>query len=953
MNSVASANGAEDDVSEEALALQLMSRESTTTRRGKKAADTTAMHYGKACTLQHYQQFVQKVRLSVRKDYTARHDLPADFAGDAQMELEITQRTYSVIGAAFTQVFKQALPQLPTELRPLHENGYFAFDKLPGLFQQAMSSLQLRDIPVRQFVLHSTANSTTEGGVTEGTGAYDVDATPYPPGTFLTGVEQQDVTLREWSGGPHDPDSNLSRDPAQHEYLSVLRRLKRQTEKLAVMSVLDVLNDSDIVGHGSFSASTPLGLDQLFGPAKLVEDRLVSALQYPSRTGDKPVHFIEASFTSGKTALLGRLLRRAGADEKMALIRYTSTATPFVPGLDDHPVAFPARFWFRAALACAPFLIRVEELFSRSPSEPLWWGHARNWSYENFQKSIYLAAESSGRGRRLTSILVDDMDKVLDSMEQRWRPYVREEGKRNIVSANELLRETPVLESSAEGKEAEQKKRSTALSVLNDASHRRQFMRQWTATTGKSSISEVLQSSFAKLTTCLGQLDLVFTGSRVAPLFLEFSETACRRYYLPLAGGVGLQQRLRVLPLVAAVHALHQRNCLEMPGVLYEVIKNAPALTGKVLESFLSDRIILRNLQTGPTRVVQGTRGAVLLGSYQPQELFVELPLYQRLLRHPRSTRRRLVELLQKQLCSPTRYLNTLVDTTAKDVNSGLVIPCSATSCQVHPFALFTIFSYQESVDMSGGEKDASRDGSVLLNSSPQEMKEVRAWAEVWAEYRATVRYMGTTPERKRNALRVLVHGALLLRSAGVVGAQIDLHLQVPPYGFPLLATSVRSRNRRRRTVEDPHGAQGPYHRDRTQVDCRLQGLLCQLHPDALSLPADGRCERWLRCGVRAGRYPRLVRPHHHRGGAGRHYPAHRGESPWCSAHDAEQGVPRHAQAESRAVCDGRLHGLSIQSGEQPEGRPPPPRHSALQRRAGPPQRGVPGTVLRRLRRHL
>ncbi|EPY43870.1 hypothetical protein AGDE_00050, partial [Angomonas deanei] len=111
---------------------------------------------------------------------------------------------------------------------------------------------------------------------------------------------------------------------------------------------------------------------------------------------------------------------------------------------------------------------------------------------------------------------------------------------------------------------------------------------------------------------------------------------------------------------------------------------------------------------------------------------------------------------------------------------------------------------------MSGGEKDASRDGSVLLNSSPQEMKEVRAWAEVWAEYRATVRYMGTTPERKRNALRVLVHGALLLRSAGVVGAQIDLHLQVPPYGFPLLATSVRSRNRRRRTVEDPMALKAP-----------------------------------------------------------------------------------------------------------------------------------------------
>ncbi|KAG5506307.1 hypothetical protein JIQ42_07925 [Leishmania sp. Namibia] len=867
---------------------------------------------GEACTLDHYLRFVQKVVSSVRQDYVASHAAmgatPGGW-GDDQAEREITERSYGVIAAAFTQLLEQAVAhQLPPELQSLQQNGYLALDRVPGLLKRAGSLLQLRSVPVRYFVFHSSvdeaaavaastshgrssrADASLSGGAQSGLA---VQAPPhYASGTFLTGSNRLDVTLGEWSGQP-DPPSSTAResggvvdDATEQEYLSVLHRLRRRVDTLAVTSLYEVIAQPERFGGNGFSAAEAIGLRQLFGPVKLLEDRLTTLLHYPPAAADKPIHFIEAGPLSGKTALLEQLAERtARPGDKVVLVRYGGSATPYLPDLDDHPMAFAARFWFRVALASCPYLIRTEELYSRAPRSVYWWGHPKNWSWERYQ-SLLQSARNAGTGHRqhqqqqqrgassaavaapaqLASILVDDVDRALSAMQVKWGSAAAFSSTttKNAPGGSSCGRGGALAHSSSatrvdegadddagedhagDGEDEDTPARAAAAAVTATAAHspslqqqRQQAMSLWVST-GKS-VEEHLYSCFTQISAAVGQVNFVFAGTAATPLLLGYCSAPCRRYYLPLSGGVGLQSRLRVLPLLATLHALHLAHRLDMPGLLYEVLKNAPALAGKALELFWSHRVSLMDLRTGLPRLMMGNGSAhpQLLHSYVPRELFAELPVYIALLQDPRRTRRRLVELLQRQLSSPTGYLSTELDTTPQDIKDGLVLPHNHTSSQVHPFALFAIFSRQDAIDervfnsegqlLEGselqrggdaeGEDGESEEGNgSCSNAKPKaaatnaaaaaaaarlrsstgvgsnERKVVRAWAEVWAEYRSVVSTLSTTPARKRDAMRILLHGALLLRSAAVAGAQLELNLKVPSFGFPLLASETRVR---------------------------------------------------------------------------------------------------------------------------------------------------------------
>ncbi|CAM37292.1 conserved hypothetical protein [Leishmania braziliensis MHOM/BR/75/M2904] len=873
---------------------------------------------GEACTLDHYLRFVQKVVSSVRQDYVANHaamGATLSNRGDDQAEREITERSYGVINAAFAQLLEQAVAhQLPPELQALQQNGYLALDRVPGLLKRAGSLLDLRSVPVRYFVFHSTVDESTtvaatashrclsradtslSGGAMSGLAVQA--PLHYASGTFLTGSNQLDVTLGEWSGQP-DPPSSTAResggvvdDATEQEYLSMLHRLRRRVDTLAVTSLYEVIAQPGRFGGNGFSAAEAVGLHQLFGPVKLLEDRLTTLLHYPPAAADKPIHFIEAGPLSGKTALLEQLAERSTRPgDKVVLVRYGGSATPYLPDLDDHPVAFAARFWFRVALASCPYLIRTEELYSRAPRSVYWWGHENNWSWERYQ-SLLQSARNAGTGHRqyqqqqqrgapsaavatpaqLASILVDDVDRALSAMQVKWgnaatlssAMAISAQGGSGSVRGGAFSHLTHSSSAAArkasstagvdedidedaeddagDGEDEDAPARATAM-VTAAAAHspsleqqRQQVMSLWLST-GKS-VEEHLYSCFTQISAAVGQVNFVFAGTAATPLLLAYCPAPCRRYYLPLSGGVGLQSRLRVLPLLATLHALHLTHRLDMPGLLYEVLKNAPALAGKALELFWSHRVSLMDLRTGLPRLMMGNGSAhpQLLHSYVPRELFAELPVYITLLHDPRRTRRRLVELLQRQLSSPTGYLNTELDTTPQDVKDGLVLPHNHTSSQVHPFALFVIFSRQDAIDervfnsegqlLEGSElqrdgdaegKDSGSEegGSSGANAKPKaavanaaaaarlrsctgvgsnERKVVRAWAEVWAEYRSVVSALSTTPARKRDAMRILLHGALLLRSAAVAGAQLELNLKVPSFGFPLLASETRVR---------------------------------------------------------------------------------------------------------------------------------------------------------------
>ncbi|CBZ24397.1 conserved hypothetical protein [Leishmania mexicana MHOM/GT/2001/U1103] len=881
---------------------------------------------GEACTLDHYLRFVQKVISSVRQDYVANHaamGAAPGGRGDDQAEREITERSYGVIAAAFTQLLEQAVVhQLPPELQALQQNGYLALDRVPGLLKRAGSLLELRSVPVRYFVFHSSVDEAATVAATASRGrSSPADASlsggavsglavqappPYTPGTFLTGSNRLDVTLGEWSGQP-DPPSSTAResggvvdDATEQEYLSMLHRLRRRVETLAVTSLYEVIAQPERFGGNGFSAAEAIGLDQLFGPVKLLEDRLTTLLHYPPAAADKPIHFIEAGPLSGKTALLEQLAERTTRPgDKVVLVRYGGSATPYLPDLDDHPVAFAARFWFRVALASCPYLIRTEELYSRAPRSVYWWGHENNWSWERYQ-SLLQSARNAGTGYRqyqqqqqrgassaavaapaqLASILVDDVDRALSAMQVKWGSAAT----LSSVTTTSAVGGSGGMRGGAFGHlahsssaAAASRKASSAAGVDEDAAddtgedeadegddaeaparaaeaahspsleqQRQQVMSLWLST-GKS-VEEHLYSCFTQISAAVGQVNFVFAGTAATPLLLAYCPAPCRRYYLPLSGGVGLQSRLRVLPLLATLHALHLTHRLDMPGLLYEVLKNAPALAGKALELFWSHRVSLMDLRTGLPRLTMGNGSAhpQLLHSYVPRELFAELPVYITLLQDPRRTRRRLVELLQRQLSSPTGYLSTELDTTPQDVKDGLVLPHNHTSSQVHPFALFAIFSRQDAIDErmfnsdgqmledserqrdgdaedEDGVKDEGGGGGSSANAKPKaaeasaaaarlrsstgvgsnERKIVRAWAEVWAEYRSVVSALSTTPARKRDAMRILLHGALLLRSAAVAGAQLELNLKVPSFGFPLLASEMRVRGS---SVHHPRG---------------------------------------------------------------------------------------------------------------------------------------------------
>ncbi|KPA76012.1 putative mitochondrial hypothetical protein [Leptomonas pyrrhocoris] len=872
---------------------------------------------GEACTLTHYLRFVQKVMSSVRQDYVANHAAMGHGTGrrgDEQAEQEIAERSHGVIAAALTQLLeKAALHQLPPELQTLQQNGYLALDRVPGLLKRAGNLLQLRAVPVRFFVFHSSADddaaaaaaaaSAARGGGSSGSGGsaraddaatgLSVPAPPfYPPGTFLTGSNQLDVTLGEWTGRP-DPPSSTARevggvvdDATEQEYLSMLRRLRRRVDTLAVTSLYEVVGQPDRYGGHGFSAVEAIGLHQLFGPVKLLEDRLTTTLHYPVAAADKPIHFVEAGPLSGKTALLEQLAERtARPGDKVAVVRYSGSATPYLPDVDDHPVAFASRFWFRVALASCPYLIRVEELYSRAPRSVYWWGHEKNWSWERYQ-SLLQSARNAGAGHRqhqqqrgglpaapaqLATVLVDDVDRALGAMQLKWGDAAAlsaaaaaqtsqgvllggsgaASGPAAVVAAQKAQQAQDDVddeeEENGDGSNSSGHRSSASLLAAAAAAvpspsleqQRQQVISLWRST-GKS-VEEHLASCFTQLSAAVGQVNIVFTGTAVAPLLLTHCAAPCRRYYLPLSGGVGLQSRLRVLPLLATLHAMHLTHHLDMPGLLYEVLKNCPALTGKALELFWSHRVSTMDLRTGLPRLTMGSGSAhpQLIQSYVPRELFAELPLYTTLLQNPRRTRRRLVELLQRQLSSPTGYLSTELDTTPQDVKDGLVLPHNLTSCQVHPFALFAIFSRQDAIDArvfngegqlldgsevaadkGDGEEDETENAdktdpgnsssgsnnglsdaaaAARVRSSTgvgsNERKVVRAWAEVWAEYRSVVSSLSTSPTRKRDAMRVLLHGALLLRSAAVAGAQLELNLKVPSYGFPLLASETRGRS--------------------------------------------------------------------------------------------------------------------------------------------------------------
>nr|CCC49754.1 conserved hypothetical protein, fragment [Trypanosoma vivax Y486] len=799
-------------------------------------SESPILRAGYLCTLDHYHRLAKKVLATVRREYMVQRPInslannSSRAALDSQAEAEIREKAYATLSDAMLRVLYAQAPRMPKELHTLRDNGFIALDRLHGLLRQITSVLQLQNVPVRYFVFHSIdgrspselegrdANALSMGAApteapgggsaphnssgASGTGMGMSSAMSMAPptlvsGMFLTGTANYNVTLGEWCGSPQPPvPHDLCRaNPVQNEYFSVLHRLKRHTMRVSRTTLFEAIMGANQHRSG-FNAAEALGLQQLFGTGKLVEDRLSSVLNgyYASPQSSRLLHFIEAGHSCGKTSVLERLsMRMTENGKKAVIVRYSGAATPFTPGLDDNPLAFPARFWFRVALASCPYLVRTEELFTRAPKSVMWWANRRNWSWELYQKCICVPGHSDESPLPLHAILVDDMDRVLDSMQSQLAHECSSATAGGVATdctlgpqAHSTVMEAGGAEAKELGTQPENrdnsqpksdavlgKGKATEVGVAQANVEAASLHRRRTPT-----YSELVEAALAKVTVALGQLNMVFTGHHASNIFLTHGDTPIRYYFISLTSGIGLQQRLRVLPLVSVLHALHQRSRLEFSGLMYEVLKNCPGLLGYTLDVFWSGRAALMDLRGGAPHLMQWSGTHPLLRSYVPSELFAELPHRNHLLKNPPEARRRLVELLQRQLSSPTGLLTRGVDTTLRDERDGLTVSYNHTTCQVHPFALFTIFTHQDPLE------------------TPREGMIVRAWGEVWAEYCAVVSSMGTTSERKRDALRVLLHGALLLRVVAVSGAQVDLNLKIPPYGFPLLASPTRCKQR-------------------------------------------------------------------------------------------------------------------------------------------------------------
>lgn len=831
----------------------------------------------------------------------------------------------------------------------------------------------------------------------------------------FTTIEELFDDADSLSGCPHSTVWNPSKDSKLSSSSSSLR----WSSSLASCSTgSNSISSSSCGGSGgggicssSSMLSSIFGESPLFGCAKLVEDQLTTAVSMPpsaSTVEKPPLYFVEAGATCGKTALLERLQQRLRPQEIIrnfsdgghsrlptslstsssstrggaVLIRYQSATTPFIPDLDDHPMAFAARFWFRVVLGTMPYFTRSELLYSRAPtSSALWWSnqpHHQHWSYQSIAQSGALPPNCIP-----SCVLVDDIHHVLDSMESKWarvlfnargEPVPAERVRKAFdmaVQMEEEEEEEERLRLSKEGAEATREKakmaegreeglkgsevasryqdaeeetrrrqaqrrreqqyqeltrllssqslleipmassptgvddshrnllgvdgrrtlvgapslaagagswplpseggvvgggtRGRMSATLFAASRRQQAAEELQRRTGHS-MAEILSTCMLHITAGMSNMHLVFAGQRVSPLLLAYGggTRVVRQFHLPIVrpGSMNWQQRVRVLPPLAVLQALHRRAGLEMPGLLYEVIKNSPAFIGSTMELlwaatgqsnnstsavgsqfFNSSYLTLGgNTNNSPSGIHHNisTRGdgvgekglsgsssssyllhRLLLKQYDAQNLFLELPLRNRLLRHPQHACQRLVELLQRQLCSPNGYLTTLVDTSLEDTEMGLVMPHSHTFSQVHPLALFIIFSHQATLQQqhapsssllsSFQHKNTSGDSSNRVEqedsqgnltacnpsssgSSTEQQQIVQAWTEVWAEYKETVQCMATTPSRKKEALRVLLHGALLLRAAALSRTEMNLNCTVPPYGFPLLASDMRVR---------------------------------------------------------------------------------------------------------------------------------------------------------------
>lgn len=867
---------------------------------------------------------------------------------------------------------------LPEELRELAEGGYIALERVSPLLQRAAAQLQLRSLPVGHFIVHSVAqdpldeaggmaDSTKEDTVGQSLPGYagePLRSSPPPAGAFLTDDEDPSIPLAQWrrpqrAGRSAQPRRALEAtgnpvqqvraslydgESLQETYYSMLYHLQSSLDKLAYTTLEELFDDADslsgcprsaTVGAGSSYLLNPIcphplpnggssssssivsgifGDDPLFGTAKLVEDRLSTAMSVSpaaSAVGRSPLFFVEAGESGGKTALLERLQQRLRPEEidvpqvatgllggappssspattrgGAVIVRYASGTMPFIPDLDDHPVAFAARFWFRVALSSMPFFTRSELLFSRAPtSSPLWWSsqhQSKHWSFNTLVESRALP-----RNCIPSCVLVDDIHCVLDAMENKWgrvlynvrgEPVPSDRVRRafqvamdiekeqeavgsdsptdasaastedpkkarlqqlmaelsHLLDNTQNLLDLPVLPTESAGDDAEGRGASGALalphgssarlsSVLLSATRRNQVAEELQRRTGQSMV-ELLSNCMAQFTAAQREVHMALAGQRLSPLLLAYTSggAGCvvRPFHLPLLrpGALSWQQRLRVLPPLAVLQALHRHAGIEMSGVLYEVIKNSPGLIGSAIEMLWSTSASTAAASAAPMSGGGGGSGpSHSVVPYEAPNLFLELPLRNRLLFNPQQALLRLVELLQRQLCSPSGYLTTSVDTTPSDIQAGLITQHHHTLAQVHPFAMFIIFSFhqvldhqQEQQQLATHSHDASlgearKSVHLPLHKTPasrDRMQElVQGWKMVWAEYCETTRFMATTPTRKKDALRVLLYGALKLRFSTALeleGASGAPTKQIPPFGFPLLASDVRLRPGRR-----------------------------------------------------------------------------------------------------------------------------------------------------------
>lgn len=613
--------------------------------------------------------------------------------------------------------------------------------------------------------------------------------------------------------------------------------------------------------------------------------RLSSVVPSPSVHGASP--------SAAAAAASARRSRYTGG---AALVRYCSAPTPFIADLDDHPAAFGSRLWFRVALSLLPYFIRQDVLFSSAPSAPLWWAATLQgqWSFATVMDAI-------PRRWRPSCILIDDVHRVLDGLESRWasvlfstsgEPVPASEVKEAFATALRLEEEEEAEAAAAGQKEqqhaplSEPSQRSKTLMALRRllassqtimempnirnesganapggaggsdvspqhqrlsasllvASRRQEAVEQLQQRTGITLV-ELLRTNMEGLTAGGTRgTHLVLAGQRISALLQAYtSGTWIRQFYLSTLspGSTGWQQRLRVLPPLSVLHALHRRAGLELPGVLYEAVKNSPALIGATIESLwdasgggnsisaalsaCSSSALDRQQQmlqlgrvgssavrpSGSSQYAPHGLQHTLLRHYDPQNLFVELPLRNKLFCYPLYAKRRLVRLLQQQLLSPSGFLSMTAATMSSssgtgsastsaisgptpsgevvgdDVTMGLVTPHTHSLAFVHPFVLFLLFSSPTATTAAAAEEG----GDPL----------VRLLSVLFAEYQTVVRHMATTPSRKHAGLQVLLFAALTLRGAALsgrvaAGGVEEMDRQLPPYGFPLLSSPIRVR---------------------------------------------------------------------------------------------------------------------------------------------------------------